>query len=246
MSIWAISDLHLYFSSPDKNMNIFGEEWENHAEKIETTWKSRVAKDDLVLIPGDISWAMKFENALIDLKWIDSLPGTKLLIKGNHDYWYASISKMTPSLPSSIIILHNDAYHYNDIAIGGTRLWDCKEFNFNEYIDIKENAHMHEEKISSEQSERIYQRELLRLEESLKQMHKSAKFRIAMTHYPPVSADLKDSEASKILEKYHINVCVFGHLHSLKKNSHLFGEKNNIQYLLTSCEYINFTPIKII
>lgn len=246
MSIWAISDLHLYFSSPNKNMNIFGEEWENHAEKIETAWKSRVAKDDLVLIPGDISWAMKFENALIDLKWIDSLPGTKIIIKGNHDYWYTSISKMAPSLPSSIIILHNNAYHYTDIAIGGTRLWDCKEFNFDEYIDIKENKHMQEEKISFEQSEKIYQRELLRLEESLKQMDKSAKFRIAMTHYPPVSADLQDSEASKILEKYHINVCVFGHLHSLKKNLQMFGEKNNIQYILTSCEYINFTPIKII
>lgn len=250
MAIWAIGDLHLSFGIQGKEMSLFGPEWHEHHEKIKAFWDAAVHDDDLVLIPGDISWSMRLSEAALDLAWIDKRPGTKVLIRGNHDYWWESASKIRKALPPSLHIISNDAYLWNDVAIGGARLWDTSEFSFSPFIEMKEPKKAQPEKLENvqqklEEDEKIFQRELLRLEMSLKAMKKEASLKIVMTHYPPISADLKDSTVSKMLEAYGVDICLFGHLHSLKKESQLFGTKNNIAYHLVSCDWLDFRLLKI-
>ena len=245
MKIWAIADLHLCFGAPDKSMEVFGAPWENYVKRIEKNWKKVIASEDLVLIAGDITWAMKLEDALKDLVWIDSLPGTKVILKGNHDYWWPTNKKLAEALPPSIHFINNTALTVGDVTIGGSRLWDTSEYSFGEYITFVKNPLAKEKELDKDQSERIYSRELERLRNSLHQLNPSATYRIAMTHYPPISADLKGSKASKILEEFKINVCVFGHLHNVKKEQALFGEKNQIRYLFTAADYLNFEPMLV-
>ena len=248
MAIWAISDLHLSFSDPSKSMEVFGPEWADYSFKIQENWIKYISKEDLVLIPGDISWAKNLDKALIDLNWIDALPGTKLIIKGNHDYWWDSASKMKKVMPPSIFFLQNDAFNWNDVSIGGARLWDTAEFSFADYIEYKDNPRENKKEppSSQEEDEKIFVRELERLKLSLLKLNPEAKHKIALTHYPPIGADLKDSRVSKILEEHKIETCIFGHLHSLKRKEPFFGEKNGIKYIYASCEYLDFVPIKIL
>lgn len=248
MSIWAIADLHLSFGVANKNMDLFGSVWNNYTEKIKKGWLASVEKEDLVLIAGDISWATKLEEAKFDLEWIDRLPGTKLLLKGNHDYWWSSLTKVKKWLPSSCHLLQNNSFNWKEVTIAGTRLWDDSHLNFQEVIDFKEVGKLEElnKEKQLDEREKIYKRELVRLEISLKTMSSSAKTRLVMTHYPPVGPYLEESRASQLLEKYQINCCVFGHLHSVKPDLHLFGEKNGIYYHLTACDYLKeFQPLKI-
>lgn len=251
MSVWALSDLHLAFGVPGKTMEDFGPAWENYTQKIETHCKRLISPQDLLLIPGDISWAMHLKDALIDLAWIDQLPGTKVILKGNHDYWWSSSSQLKKALPASIHFIHNNAFHWQGISIGGARLWDTSEYRFNPYIEFKENPRARQktpQEIANaqEEEEKIFTRELQRLELSLQQLDPDAHTRIALTHYPPVGADLAPSRASAILEKYQIHYCVFGHLHSVKPHALPFGAARGVNYLFTSCDYLDFIPMKII
>ena len=247
MSIWALADLHLSLGVPDKTMEIFGSEWRNYMLRIKENWEDKIRSNDLVLIAGDISWAMKIGEVEKDFEWLDKLPGKKLIIKGNHDYWWNSYSKVKKILPPSVDALQNSAYLWNDIAIGGTRLWDTSEYNFDKYINIKPNPKAKEEKlIQRDLQEKIFERELHRLKISLAQMSDGAVFRIVMTHYPPIGADLAPSRASALLEKYDIDVCVFGHLHSVKPNSLPFGKARKVKYVLTSADYVEFHPVQIL
>lgn len=247
-SIWAIADLHLAFSVPEKSMDAFGEPWVHYTQKIEQHWRANIQPSDLVLIPGDISWAMRPEEAQIDLQWIDQLPGTKLLLRGNHDYWWPSLTKLQKILPPSVHVIQNNTFEWENIQIGGTRLWDTSEYSFGQYTEFKENPRTNAllEHQVDEEAEKIFQRELIRLELSLQGLKQGSSYRrIAMTHYPPIGANLQESRTSLLLEKYHIDDCVFGHLHSIKAGSLPFGEKNGIRYSLTSCDYLNFNPLKI-
>lgn len=245
MKIWALADLHLCFGAPDKSMETFGDTWKNYATRIEENWKKVIHNDDLVLIAGDITWAMKLEKAMKDLEWIDLLPGTKVILKGNHDYWWPSNKKLSESLPSSIHFINNNAYTINDVTIGGSRLWDTSEYSFVEYINFVKSPLVKENPLDSEEVERIYNRELERLRLSLMQLDANASYRIAMTHYPPIGADLKPTRGSEILEEFKMNVCVFGHLHNVKKEEGMFGEKNGILYLYTAADYLNFEPMLV-
>lgn len=256
MHVWAIADLHLSFGVPNKKMDVFGPEWEGYTDKIEAAWNERIADDDLVLIPGDISWAKHLEEALPDLEWIHKLPGTKVILKGNHDYWWSSLSKMKKVMPASIHVLHNNALRIGDYAIGGSRLWDTKEYDFEHEIIYNENPTISASKPKPElteqelerqakKQEEIYDRELHRLQLSLAAMDKDAPKRIVMTHYPPLNAKMDDSRASEILEAHNVDVCVFGHLHSVRRDVPMFGTKNDVRYLLTSCDYIDFIPIPV-
>lgn len=252
MRIWAIGDLHLSFGVPGKNMDVFGPGWENHAEKIASHWKAMISSDDLVLIPGDISWAMRVEESVSDLAWIHSLPGTKVMIKGNHDYWWGSLKKISEILPPSIHLIQNNAFHWRGVAIGGARLWDTPEYSFGKFIEFRENPRAKqpvedvEAAIQEELSQKIFDRELERLKSSLKQMSPDAKIRIAMTHYPPIGNDLQPSRAAQILEQNQIQICVFGHLHNIKADCSLFGEARGVRYILTSCDYIRHQPIAVL
>jgi uncharacterized protein len=247
LTIWALSDPHLSFGTKDKSMDIFGPSWLKHAEKIEKGWVSRVDSKDLVLVPGDISWAMRLDEALPDLEWLHNLPGTKLLVKGNHDYWWASSTKMKAVLPPSIEFLSNSVFNWNGASIGGAKLWDSKEYSFERFIEFRPNPKAkppHPKDI--DQEEKIFCRELDRLELSLKQLDPNAKLRMAITHYPPIGADLQPSRASAILERHGIQICVFGHLHNIKKEFlPLFGSARGVQYILSSCDAIDFIPIKV-
>lgn len=247
MKIWALADLHLSGSNPEKDMSYFGPAWERYTERIEANWKTRIAAEDLVLLPGDISWAKTGEEAKVDLSRIDALPGTKVLVRGNHDYWWASNAKMERMLPSSIRFVHNNALSLFGVAIGGSRLWDSSEYDFEPFIERKENPKERKEgKPSEEEKEKIFEKELERLERSLQSMDPSASFRIALTHYPPVGADLAPSRASALLEKYGIDVCVFGHLHSVKEGALPFGEARGVRYVFASADYVRFEPVNIL
>ena len=250
MRVWAIGDLHLSFGIKGKEMGIFGPGWEKHAEKIAANWKAVVKPEDLVLIPGDISWAMRLEDAMADLVWIHALPGTKVMIKGNHDFWWGSLKKILEALPPSIHLIQNNAFHWQGVTIGGARLWDTAEYSFGAFTDFRENPKAKaidpEEALQEEMAQKIFDRELERLKLSLKEMSKDAKWRIAMTHYPPIGADLKPSRAAQILEENQVHVCVFGHLHNLKAGIDLFGEARGVRYLLTSTDYIHHQPIAVL
>lgn len=249
MRIWAIGDLHLSFGVKNKSMDVFGPQWEGHAKKIASHWKSLIHPDDLVLVPGDLSWAMKIEEVVPDLQWVHELPGTKVMIKGNHDYWWGSLNKIAPVLPPSIHLIQNNVFNWRETTIGGARLWDTPEYSFGSFVEFRENPRAREDKealVQEEFEEKLFNRELERLKLSLKGLDPKAKVRIAMTHYPPIGADLKESRAAQILEEHQMQICVFGHLHNLKAGLDLFGEARGIRYVLASCDYIHFQPIAIL
>ncbi len=246
MAIFALADLHLALAIPDKSMEFFGESWSRYVERMEESWHRLIKPEDLVLIPGDISWAKHEKEASVDLAWIHNLPGTKLLLRGNHDYWWSSPSQLKKILPPSMHAIQNNSFEWEGYSIGGSRLWDTHEYNFNGYINFVENARvkkLHAQEDPEEQ-EKIFLRELHRLELSLKTLKPSLK-KIAMTHYPPIGPDMAPSRASTLLEKYNIETCVFGHLHNVKKDVPLFGEARGIKYILTAADYLSFIPVQI-
>ncbi len=227
-------------------MSYFGPTWNGYIEKIQDHWVEFVKVDDLVLIPGDISWAMTLEDASLDLTWIHNLPGTKLLLKGNHDYWWSSSAKMAKALPPSIRWVHNNTFSWEGASIGGSRLWDTEEYGFTSFIEFQENPK--EKKvvnIDPEVDRALFTKELERLARSLEGLEKNASMKIAMTHYPPIGADLAPSAASAILEKYAVDVCVFGHLHNVKEGSLPFGSARGVRYVFASADYLQFKPILI-
>jgi len=248
MNIWAIADLHLSFATPEKGMELFGHQWDNWTERVKEHWTRDIKGEDLVLLAGDLSWSKDMDGAIPDLEWIDHLPGTKVIIRGNHDYWWQAIGKLRKVLPPSINAIQHDSFEWNGVSVGGARLWDTPEFNFEDYIHIKEKdmEKLTEHEHDTEAMEKIFHRELGRLEMSLESMNQDAEKKIVMTHYPPLSATLGDSRVSALLEKYGIDICVFGHLHNVKPDEKMFGEKSGIQYILTSCDYIECQPIKIL
>lgn len=230
MKIFAISDLHLS-NSCDKPMDVFGGNWENYTEKIIANWNEKVSEDDLVLIAGDISWAMKLEEAQDDLKWIDQLPGKKIIIKGNHEYWWKSISAVRAILPESIMAIQNDAIKIGKYIICGTRGWTVPE----------------EGKDFSDEDMKIYKREVERLKLTLmfaKNMREEGNEIIAMMHFPPFNSDKQSSEFTKLFEEYGVNKVVFGHIHGYT-NCPLKTTINGIEYYFTSCDHIKNDPVII-
>lgn len=209
-------------------MEKFG--WGKHTEKIEKHWNEVVSKDDLVLIAGDISWAKHLDEAMPDFEWIDSLPGTKVMIKGNHDYWWQAISKLRDALPESIHALQHDAFHWNDVTIGGTKLCDFPEYTFD---------------FAPEPDPKVYERELKRLRMSLEQLDPKANLRIAMTHYPPLGFEMESTKSTAVFEEFGLDMVVFGHLHGMETDKQFFGKKNGIEYIFTACDYLHFKPIRL-
>jgi len=250
MSIFALADLHLSFGVPDKKMDVFGEIWKDHPAKIADHWKRLVKEDDLVLIPGDISWAKHLTDALPDLLFIDSLPGTKVMIKGNHDYWWSAISKVRAIAPESIHFIQNDVFNFGDVSVAGTRLWDTDEFNFEncvEYAKSEEAYPVMDEGLSHDEEVKIFARELQRLEMSLQKLSQTAKYRVCMVHYPPTNVMMQETRVTRLLERYKVDACVFGHVHSMKRGlKPFYGEKNGVHYYFVCADYVDFTPIKIL
>lgn len=223
MKIFAIADLHLD-SKKEKPMNIFGDNWTDHEEKIKENWKHTIGDDDIVLIPGDISWAAKLDEAMNDLMIIDELPGTKILGKGNHDYWWATSNKLDSLKLKSIKFLKNNSYIYEDVTICGTRGWDTME--------------EHSEEVSNE---KIYLREMNRLRISLESAKKANNIKIVMLHYPPFNSDGLPNEFFYILKEYNVDICIYGHLHGEEGHKNVReGMIDNISVHCVSSDYMNF------
>ncbi len=248
MKIFALSDPHLSFGVPNKSMDRFGPEWVNHPAKIERNWRELVGPKDVVLVPGDISWAKKLPDVMPDLEWLHGLPGTKILLQGNHDYWWPSASLMEQELPSSIRFVQNNHVRIGPFFFFGTRLWDTREYSLFDLIawdpkkgeipGMKNDADL-------ETQERLYERELQRLKISIASLPQDEPgIRIALTHYPPLDHLLTPSRASALIAETGARHVVFGHLHSVKPewSGKAFGESNGVQYHLTACDYIDFTP----
>ena len=228
MKIFAISDLHLSFNC-DKPMDVFGGNWEKYTDKIKTNWQTKVGKEDVVLIAGDISWAMKLEEAASDLDWIDKLNGKKIIIKGNHEYWWKSISAVRSVLPESIMAIQNDAIKIENFIICGTRGWTVPESG----------------KELSDEDLKIYKREVERLKLTLmfaKNMLQEGDQIVAMMHFPPFNNEKEESEFTKLFEEYGVQNVVFGHLHGYS-NCDRLTTINGVNYHLTSCDKINNEPV---
>ena len=245
MKIWALADPHLALGIEGKKMDIFGPNWIDHAQKMYDNCHQVISQEDLLLIPGDISWALKTDDAKKDLEFIASLPGKKIISKGNHDYWWPSTKKLKEILPAGVYSAQNEVINIEDVSIVGVRLWDTQEFNFDTIIDFKPNPKKNEKAaLEAEDNEKIFQKELVRLENGLKLLDQS-KYKILLCHYPPLGCDMSDSQASLIIDRYKVNLCVFGHLHNVKPIYPLFGKKNHTEYVLSSCDYLDFKPILI-
>ncbi len=231
MKVFAISDLHLSVNNP-KPMDIFGPTWENYLNKIFDDWKQKVGQDDIVLIAGDFSWAMKLEETKEDFDLLKDLPGKKIIIRGNHDYWWKSISAVRNILPENFYAIQNDAMKFGDVIICGTRLWN-----------LPENG-----KVFSDENLKIYKRELLRLEMTLQNAQKlqTADEKIlCMLHYPPYTFKEEDNEVTALIEKYGVHSVIYGHIHAYCKQ-HLQLQKNGVNYFLTSCDIVGNKLIEIL
>ncbi len=232
MSIYAISDLHLSFSA-NKPMNIFGNNWNNYEKKIQENWIKKVKEEDTVLLLGDFSWGMTFEEVKPDFEYLNKLPGRKVMLKGNHDYWWGTSNKIKVFFElnnfKNIDILYNNAYLIEGKIICGTRGWTISGNN--------------------EKDEKIYKRELLRLEMSLKDginRYGEDKEIIACMHYPPTNETLMEkSEFIRIMKKYNVNKCLYGHLHGEAHKQAIEGNINGIEIELISCDYIEFNLISL-
>lgn len=233
MSIYAISDLHLS-TNTDKSMEVFGEKWNDYMGRIARNWRETVGENDTVIIGGDISWEMKLDDCVSDFEFIQKLPGRKILSKGNHDYWWETASKHQHFKEKngfdSIDFIYNNAYIAEGVAICGTRLWD----------DPSTDGF-------SEDDNKIYTHELLRLENSLSAASKlGCDRKIAVLHYPPFTTDGKvNKDISSMFSHYGVTCCVYGHLHGAGLKNAISGEFNGVNYCLTSADYLDFAPISI-
>lgn len=230
MHIYAIGDLHLSGEPPTKPMEIFGEHWLGHKEKIKQHWLETVTENDTVIICGDISWAMNLEGAAQDLDWLAQLPGRKLLLRGNHDYWWTSLAKMQKRFGEHFEFLQNGCIMLGDIAVCGTRGW---------ILPSAENF--------TPEDEKIYKREAIRLELSLQAAVKEEPASIITAfHYPPLFAPTEQTAFTELLEKYNVQHCVYGHIHGENHVITFEGERDGINYKLVSCDTQDFRLYKII
>lgn len=248
MRVFALSDPHLSFGVPGKSMDRFGPEWVQHAEKIAKNWRTLVDSKDIVLVPGDISWARRLEEVLPDLSWLDQLPGIKVILRGNHDHWWPSATQLDQELPGSIRFIHNNHVRVGPFFFFGTRLWDTSEYSLFDLIDWDpQKGEIPGLKTGSDlaNQDQVYEREIQRLKLSIATLPKSDPgIRVALTHYPPLDHRLTPSRVSNLIEQTGAKHVVFGHLHSVKTSEKetAFGTLNDVHYHLTACDFIDFIP----
>lgn len=228
MRIFALGDPHLSFDTAGheyKPMGVFGDSWQDHGYKIRDHWLNVVTEEDVVLLPGDISWAMTLEEFQPDLDFLATLPGQKIISKGNHDLWWDSLYKIQQILPADVAVLQNNSFIFADIAVCGTRGWQCPEGEFTDAHDAK-----------------IFRRELGRLRLSLDSVPPDAVHKIVMLHYPPVNSKQEKSEFIELMEEYNVDICLYGHLHSYAMKNALEGVHWGMQFYLVSADYLGFQP----
>lgn len=240
MSIFVIGDLHLSFKNP-KPMDIFGENWAGHEEKIRRNWIENVKEKDLVILPGDFSWETYLEDTKLDFEYLNSLPGKKLLLKGNHDYWWTTVTSMKKFLKennfTNIDFLYNNSYEFENKIICGTRGWSI---------------------IDEEMDKKLINRELIRLELSLKdgiqkygnaQENLNGKELIVFMHYPPITKariiSQQEAEFVELMKKFNVKKCYYGHLHGASIADAVEGNVEGIEFKLVSADGLDFKLLKI-
>ena len=229
MKVFAISDLHLS-TAVHKPMDVFGTYWDNYIEKITADWKEKVTDEDVVLIGGDISWGISIEEAAPDFALLSALPGRKVVLRGNHDYYWNSLGKMRTAFPD-FLFLQNNCIRIGNLLVAGSRGWT-----------IPTND-------SSAEDVKIYQRELLRLKMSLDAMKEQRCDEdnvVALLHYPPFDVLFNDSEVTALLEEYKVDKVLYGHLHGKNARVNPVVNKNGISYHLTSCDLIGNKLIEVL
>lgn len=228
MSLFAIGDLHLSLAS-DKPMDVFGGGWDNYVEKIKEGF-SLLGSDDVCVLCGDLSWGMSLKESMNDLKFIDALPGRKIILKGNHDYWWETVTKMKNAFEQngieSIEILHNNSFRYGDAAICGTRGWLLET-----EADAAHNA-------------KIVSRETLRLRASLESAVDAAE-KLCFLHYPPRYNDQVCPEILAAMKDHNVTKCFYGHIHDYGHRFAVQGNADGIHYSMVSADYLSFVPKKI-
>ena len=228
MALYAIGDLHLCLGAP-KPMDIFGGAWVGYMEKLRQGMQVLTEEDTLVLM-GDLSWALDLESAKADFAWIAALPGRKIILKGNHDYWWSTAAKFTRFCQENgfenLFLLNNNCYFYENIAICGTRGW------------------FYEEERSGQHDEKVFRRELGRLEASLKAAEEQEK--LVFLHYPPRYKGYECPEILALLERYGVRRCFYGHLHGGSRSLAREGLWSNIDYRLLSADQLDFRPMQIL
>lgn len=227
MALYALGDLHLS-SAVDKPMDVFGPDWDHHTERMETAWRQTVSESDTVLLPGDISWAMALEDAQPDLDWIGRLPGTKVMIRGNHDYWWSGITKIRNRLSSGHFAVQNDALELGGIAICGSRGWVLPTHP----------------KFSN-QDQPIFARECIRFRMALEKAKQLGKPIVAMIHYPPCAGTGERTAFTEMMAEYGVSLCVYGHLHGAAHRFAYEGSLDGVQYRLVSADYLKFHPLQL-
>lgn len=227
MALYAIGDLHLCLGAP-KPMDVFGGAWVNYMDKLKEGL-SVIGPEDTTVLLGDLSWALDLENAQADFAWINKIPGRKIILKGNHDYWWSTAAKFqkfcVENQFSNMFILNNNFYEYEDWAICGTRGW------------------FFEESRSSEHDEKVFKRELLRLETSLRAAGDRNK--MVFLHYPPRYKGYECQEILDLLQKYGVRRCFYGHLHGPSHKLAMEGVWDSVEFRLTAADYLNFTPFRV-
>ena len=223
MSVFAISDLHLP-GGDVKPMDVFGGHWNGHFEKISADWRARVAPEDVVLLPGDLSWAMTLDAAREDLAAIGALPGRKVILRGNHDYWWGGIGRVRDALPEGVYAVQNDCLELGGRLICGTRGWTLPG-----------------EETTPEDA-KIYRRELLRLEMTLRDARRRSADAplLCMMHYPPLTDSQRDTEFVEMLAASGVRDLVYGHLHGAALRGAFRGEWRGIRFHQVSCDGLDF------
>ncbi len=228
MALYCIGDLHLSLAK-HKPMDIFGGNWENHSEKLKKGF-SELNGEDLCVICGDLSWGIGLEETGPDFKFIEELPGKKIILKGNHDYWWSTATKVKKYFAEngieSIDILYNNFFEYKGIAICGTRGW------------------FYEEEKGGDHDKKIMRREIMRLEASLKAAGDREK--LVFLHYPPIFAKYECPEILELLKKYEVKQCFYGHIHGKGRAVSFNSQRDGTQYKLVSADHVDFKPVKVL
>ncbi len=250
MRVFALGDPHLSHAKP-KPMHVFGENWRNHADKIAEAWKSLsdpAEPNDILILAGDLSWAMRLEEAQPDLGWIASLHGRKIIIRGNHDYWWHSVAKVRAAAGPTVEPLQASCVVWERVAFVGTRGWQCPGTESS--LDMMERI----EKGGTgpgytEQDRKIYEREVGRLRLGLEQARKrAAEFDrlVVILHYPPMNGRHEPSGFTELLDEYGADWCVYGHLHGAAIAGAFNGSRGKTRYQLVSADSIDFTPFRLL
>ena len=238
MAIYALADLHLALSNPEKSMDVFGSRWEGYIDRVRDNWINTVTDADTVLIPGDISWATYIDKAEEDFRFISELPGNKLLSRGNHDFWWTTMKKMEEYFAekgfTNLQFVRTNVVEADGCLISGTRGW---------MIESRDS-------IEGSDNRKIYERERLRIQMCVDKLNEvdpdHSRKHILMIHYPPITAKQEFTDFAQLIADGGVDICVYGHLHGKAHKKAFEGEFGGTKFICSSADYVEFCPVKII